>query len=50
MAVLHDFIAALVFQLGVFRLPERKDICTKMIPKRNHLQGLHYLSKGNFFE
>ena len=39
MAVLYDFIAALKFQPGVFRFPERKDICTKIIPRRNDLHG-----------
>ena len=50
MVVLYDFQAALKFQPGVFRFPERKDICTKMISKRNDLHGLYYLSKGNFIE
>lgn len=50
MAILYDFEAALKFQPGVSRLPDRKDVCVRMIYKRNHLQGLYYLSKGNLVE
>ena len=52
MAILYDFEAALKFQPGVSRLPDRKDVCVRvrMIYKRNHLQGLYYLSKGNSVE
>ena len=45
-----DFEAALMFPPRLSRLPERKDICSSMMPKRNHLQGLYYLSKRNFVE
>ena len=47
MAALYDSEAALKFQPGVSRLPDRKDICIRMIHKRNHPQGLYYLCKEN---
>ena len=50
MAALYDSEAALKFQPGVYRLPDRKDICIRMIHKRNHPQGLYYLCKGNLVE
>ena len=50
MAILYDFEAALKFQPGVSRLADRKGVCVRMIYKRNHLQGLYYLSKGNLVE
>ena len=50
MAILYDFEAALMFPPGLSRLPERKDICSSMMPKRNHMQGLYYLWRRNFVD